>query len=54
MARESTMPAEVFTPREQAKLSLAVAQIKDLLAVLSKLLDPIENDLRDVAFAGRL
>ena len=54
-----SMPAEVFTPREQAKLTLAVAQIKDLLAVLSnpELSDPtaesallaVEMDLRDVA-----
>ena len=54
-----SMPAEAFTPREQAKLALAVAQIKDLLAVLSnpELSDPaaesallaVEMDLRDVA-----
>ncbi len=54
-----SMPAEVFTPREQTNLSLAVTQIKDLLTVLSNpefsdqdarsALLAVEMDLRDVA-----
>ena len=55
----ASMPAEVFTPREQAKLTLAVLQIRDLLGVLSNpdMSDPnaesallaVEMDLRDIA-----
>ena len=55
----ASMPAEVFTPREQAKLALAVLQIRDLLGVLSNpdMSDPnaesallaVEMDLRDIA-----
>jgi taurine transport system permease protein len=53
------MPTQVFSAREQAKLILAVAQIKDLLAMLSnpQLSDPgaasallaVEMDLQNIA-----
>ena len=54
-----SMPTQVFSAREQAKITLAVAQIKDLLAMLSnpQLSDPgaasallaVEMDLQNIA-----
>ena len=54
-----SMPRQVFSTREQAKLTLAVTQIKDLLAMLSnpQLSDPgaasallaVEMDLQNIA-----
>ena len=54
-----SMPTQVFSVREQAKITLAVAQIKDLLAMLSnpQLSDPgaasallaVEMDLQNIA-----
>ena len=55
----ASMPAEVFTPREQTSLTLAVLQIRDLLAVLSNpdrsdpkvesALFAVEMDLKNIA-----